>query len=812
MRELADERIQRHAVLQGHAGECADAVHQAADGGTFLRHGDEELARLAVFEQADREVAFVARDVELVRERRPRIRQPTTERQARLLAQLDDFVLEFQDAHIQSRSVSARRNYGCGFVAAVIGLLRVERLAPLGAVAVNGDAFEAHLPSLHIGVTNVLHGRLVRQIDGLGDRAADERLRRPHHFQVRHVVNAALALECFERAIEHGQMLGLEAAAEDRAVFAGDVLDGVVLLNVRDDGGDLAVTVAEAIECFGHSAIYELQHAATGEQFVLHQGDVGFHASSVAVHEEGDRSSRREHGDLRVAIAMLPAFGESAVPGAEGFLLEIVELAAGLNGFHGVAVLLHHAERGFDVVLRDRLAHAGATRVLVTLKGTHVRRDVGALLIGFTRHDGRDGAGERTAFVAVVSQAVAHDERAEVREAETERAVDVRVLGDDLRGIARVIDDDFLRGDVDAHGGLEALDIERGVIALELHEVQRREIAGSVVEEDVFAARVGRVNRLRAFAGMPFLDRAVVLQAGVAANPGALRDFVEQRRGVLLLERLAVDGLRPPFLAVHRSLHELIAHAHGQVFILIHDAAVGIAIIGTVVALLDERPSLLLFPLLGIDEFLDVTMPVAQRVHLGRATGLAAALHDVRDLVIDLEEAHRAARTTTAAQLLATGTDGRQVGAGAGTILEEHRLGVSEVHDAFHVVIHGLDETRTALRIFVLRRGAFADVLGPVVEPVALRRFLADTVLVIQTDVEPHGRVEGAVLVYTQPSELVVERFTVRLAEVTILHAPVGNRTRDTMDELAHGRFALGGVLFAVKVFGDDDLGRQHGP
>ena len=36
------------------------------------------------------------------------------------------------------------------------------------------------------------------------------------------------------------------------------------------------------------------------------------------------------------------------------------------------------------------------------------------------------------------------------------------------------------------------------------------------------------MNWLRGLAGVPFLDRAVILQAGIAANPGALGDFIKQ--------------------------------------------------------------------------------------------------------------------------------------------------------------------------------------------------------------------------------------------------------------------------------------------
>ena len=73
-----------------------------------------------------------------------------------------------------------------------------------------------------------------------------------------------------------------------------------------------------------------------------------------------------------------------------------------------------------------------------------------------------------------------------------------------------------------------------------------------------------------------------------------------------------------------RGLHEFVADADGKVFVLVHDAAVGVAVVGAVVALLDQRPGLLLLLLLGVDEFLDVAVPVAQRVHLGGAAGLAA--------------------------------------------------------------------------------------------------------------------------------------------------------------------------------------------
>ncbi len=64
----------------------------------------------------------------------------------------------------------------------------------------------------------------LRQVDGLGDRAADERLHRAHHLDVAHVRDRALA----DGDVEHRQVLRVEAGgADDRAVLV-DVGDDLV--------------------------------------------------------------------------------------------------------------------------------------------------------------------------------------------------------------------------------------------------------------------------------------------------------------------------------------------------------------------------------------------------------------------------------------------------------------------------------------------------------------------------------------------------------------------------------------------------------
>src|SRR4051812_19984882 len=321
------------------------------------------------------------------------------------------------------------------------------------------------------------------------------------------------------------------------------------------------------------------------------------------------------------------------------------------------------------------------------------------------------------------------------------------------------------------------------------------------------------MNWLSALAGMPFLDGTVELQTRVATDVGAFSDFVQERGCIFLLQGFAAGhGACPPFLAVHGSLHEFVADANGKVFVLIHDAAVSLAVKRAIIALLHESPGLLLFLLLAIDELFDVAVPVPKRVHFGGAAGFSAGLHDIRDLVVNFEKTQGPAWAAAAAQFFFTGADGAQIRTSAGAVLEEHRFAIGEAHDVFHVVIHRLNKTGAALGILVLSRSALGFALLRIVKPVALGGSFADAVLMIEPYIEPDRRIKGAVLIHAKPGEFVVKNFAIRFAEITILHAPISNRAADAMNKLPNGGLALGSILFAVKIFGDDDLGSEHRP
>ena len=191
----------------------------------------------------------------------------------------------------------------------------------------------------------------------------------------------------------------------------------------------------------------DLEAAAAGQLLELDQGEVGLDAGRVAVHQEADGSRRGEDRGLRVAVAVLFAQLDRAIPALVSGVDELFGSEGVIDGVHAVAVHPHHFQHALAVVG-------------ISLEGALGSRHFRGQSVRLTGHDGGDRSRHGAALVRVVREALDHQQRAEVGVTQPERAELVAALGDALGGIAGQIDRDLLGEEEDAAGVLVALDVE----------------------------------------------------------------------------------------------------------------------------------------------------------------------------------------------------------------------------------------------------------------------------------------------------------------------------------------------------------------
>ena len=284
-------------------------------------------------------------------------------------------------------------------------------------------------------------------------------------------------------------------------------------------------------------------------------------------------------------------------------------------------VHLHHAVVRI-LVLRIRLVwpdRPGDARGLRERGARHQRGD-----------RGRVGA----TFVGVVRQPTLHEQRTEVGVSKTELTVRARVRRDRGRRIVGVPDEDLLGGEHDVDRRSESIDVELAVAVDETQEIERREVAGRVVDAHVLGARIGAVDAARHRRGVPVVDRRIELHPRIAAFPRRLRDLAKERTRFHRLDDRAVDPRGELPIGVRGGvLHEFIGDADGVVGVLELDGLPGVAVQAHVVAHLAERPRLLLFARFAPDELADVRVVSVENHHLRRTTRRPARLDRSRDRV-----------------------------------------------------------------------------------------------------------------------------------------------------------------------------------
>src|SRR4029077_20853040 len=123
----------------------------------------------------------------------------------------------------------------------------------------------------------------------------------------------------------------------------------------------------------------------------------------------------------------------------------------------------------------------------------------------------------------------------------------------------------------------------------ELHQVDGGEVAGGVVEDHVLGAGVGGVDPVRVRAGVPVVNRGVVLQPGIAAGPGRIGHHPHQVTRLVGVHDLAGrNGEGVPGGILLHGLHEVVLDPDAVVGVLEEALVVSGAVEGRVVSAFDE--------------------------------------------------------------------------------------------------------------------------------------------------------------------------------------------------------------------------------
>ena len=142
--EFVHQRLERNAVLERDRRHRRNRVHQARDRASFLRHAQEDLARLSVFIEAHRQVTLMTRDGELMGDG------------AAFVGQLEPY-----------------RPLGVTLRLLLVLHARAERLGPLAPVAVHSQRLETQPPAFDVSLGNIVDGGVFGQVDSLADRVEE---------------------------------------------------------------------------------------------------------------------------------------------------------------------------------------------------------------------------------------------------------------------------------------------------------------------------------------------------------------------------------------------------------------------------------------------------------------------------------------------------------------------------------------------------------------------------------------------------------------------------------------------------------------
>ncbi len=602
------------------------------------------------------------------------------------------------------------------------------------------------------------------------------------------------------------EALGLQR----RMVDARGAAQAAMAHGIVDDGADFAFAIAQCAQGQWHGAVDDLEIAATGQLLEFHQRKIRLDAGGVAIHHQADGAGGCDHTHLGISETVLLAQRQGAIPAR---LRRRQQVGIGAIGH------IQRQRQGVERFIADALAQGGAAMVAdhpqhrlgiagMAGEGAQFGRHLGRSGIGSAGHQRRDGAAHGAAGIRIVGQAAAHQQGAKIGVTQAQGAEFIRQFGNFAARELRHQHADFQRDGPQAAGMGKTIGIEAAIGATEAHQVQRGQVAGRIVQEHVFRTGVGRIDAAILGAGMPVVDCAVILQAGIGRSPGGLADLVPQSPRRQGLGRLAIGaaGQGPIRIRFHGA-QEIVAHTHGIVGILARDSEISLAIpIGVIgaeinlgVTLLGELDHalhivfrdhrgtgganfaaqrgillrvgafaagfqhqiemlprqlrachqgghLLLLDHLPVDEGFDIRMVDIADHHLGGAACGAAGFDRTGSAVADLEETHQAGGFAAAGQFFILAAHAREIRAGAGAVFEQPRLAGPQIHDAalVHEVV-GHRLDEAGMRLRMLvGRTGFHQFAGAVIHIMMALGRAVDAIGPMQPGIEPLRRIRRA--------------------------------------------------------------------
>ncbi len=178
--------------------------------------------------------------------------------------------------------------------------------------------------------------------------------------------------------------------------------------------------------------IDDLEIPSTGQLLELDQGKVRFDPGRIAIHDETDRTGRRDHGDLRVAVSVSGSEFQGAIPSPSCGDQEIRRTMFGLNARRcdreSLEFLPRRAIGGATVIAND--AQHGVSVLGIPGERPEFSRHFRRCTIGLTGHDGGERSTDGERLLRVIRDALPHQNSTEIGVSQAEGAELIALFGD----------------------------------------------------------------------------------------------------------------------------------------------------------------------------------------------------------------------------------------------------------------------------------------------------------------------------------------------------------------------------------------------